>query len=135
MEIPGPSFHALLNATSAGCLALGFAAIRSKKIAVHLTCMVLALAASLTFLASYLVYHFRVGSIPFEDTGAARVAYFAVLISHSILAVALLPMAGATLYRAARRQFVRHRGVARWALPMWFYVSATGILVYLMRDV
>ena len=132
MEIPGPAFHALLNATSGAFLTAGYAFIRRKSTRGHLVCMVGALLTSLIFLVSYLVYHSKAGSTPFQGTGWIRTVYFAILISHTVLATAVLPMAIAVVYHAARRRFDRHRRIARWTFPVWLYVSITGILVYLM---
>jgi uncharacterized membrane protein YozB (DUF420 family) len=132
MEIPGPTFHALLNATSGAFLTFGYAFIRRKNVRGHLACMILALAASLVFLVSYVVYHSQAGSTPFQGTGWARPVYFTILISHTVLATVVLPMAIVTVYQAARRRFDRHRRIARWTFPIWLYVSVTGILVYMM---
>ena len=132
MEIPGPTFHAMLNATSGTLLTFGYAFIRKKKIRAHLTCMVGALTASLVFLVSYLVYHYRVGSVGFQGTGWVRPVYFTILISHTTLAVIVLPLAIMVVYQAVRRRFDRHRKIARWTFPIWLYVSVTGIIVYMM---
>ena len=94
--------------------------------------MLAACASSTLFLISYLVYHYQVGSVPFEDAGAIRVVYFAILISHTILAVAVVPLALITLIRALRERFDAHRKIARWTLPIWLYVSVTGVIVYAM---
>ena len=132
MEIPGPTFHAILNATSGAFLTFGYAFIRHKKIALHFTCMIGALTASLVFLVSYVVYHYRVGSMGFQGPGWVRPVYFTILISHTVLAAVVLPLAIVTVIRAARRRFDRHRKIARWTFPIWLYVSVTGILVYMM---
>lgn len=94
--------------------------------------MLCAAVASTLFLASYLTYHARVGSVRFTAQGAPRVVYFAILISHTILAVAVLPLALRTLYLGLRRRDDRHRRIARWTFPIWMYVSVTGVVVYLM---
>ena len=127
-----PFFHAALNGTSALLLLVGFAFIRMKRIRAHLTCMLLALTATSLFLASYLYYHFHAGSVPFPAQGWVRSVYFTILISHTVLAAFVAPLAGTVLYHAARRQFDHHRKIARWTLPIWLYVSLTGVLVYLM---
>ncbi len=132
MEIPGPTFHALLNATSGVFLTVGYAFIRRKNIRAHLACMVGALTAALVFLVSYVIYHYRVGSVGFQGTGWVRPVYFAILISHTVLAAVVLPLAIVTVIQAARRRFDRHRRIARWTFPIWLYVSVTGILVYMM---
>lgn len=94
--------------------------------------MLAALATSALFLASYLAYHFQVGSVRFTGQGAVRTVYFAVLISHTILAVAIVPLVLVTLLRARAGRFEAHRGIARWTLPLWLYVSVTGVVVYWM---
>ena len=94
--------------------------------------MIAALVCSALFLTSYLVYHYHVGSVPFQGTGAVRVIYFAILITHVILAAAILPLVLVTVARALRRDFTRHRAIARWTWPLWMYVSVTGVVVYLM---
>jgi len=94
--------------------------------------MLLAFVSSAAFLASYLVYHYHVGSVAFAGQGWARPVYFFILVTHIILAAAILPLAIVTLRRALRRDFARHRRIARWALPLWLYVSATGVLIYWM---
>jgi len=94
--------------------------------------MLAACASSTLFLISYLVYHYQVGSVPFKGVGAVRVVYFAILISHTILAAAVVPLALVTLIRALRERFDAHRRIARWTLPIWLYVSVTGVIVYAM---
>jgi uncharacterized membrane protein YozB (DUF420 family) len=94
--------------------------------------MLAACASSTLFLISYLVYHYQVGSVPFKGVGAVRVVYFAILISHTILAAAVVPLALVTLIRALRERFDAHRKIARWTLPIWLYVSVTGVIVYAM---
>jgi uncharacterized membrane protein YozB (DUF420 family) len=128
--------HAALNATlngvSAILLAGGYVAIRSGKITVHKRFMIAAFAVSSAFLVSYLVYHYRVGHVPFAGQGWIRPVYFVLLLTHTILAVVIVPMILVTLRRAWLERFDRHRIIARWTLPLWFYVSVTGVIVYLM---
>jgi uncharacterized membrane protein YozB (DUF420 family) len=126
------ALNASLNGTSAILLAGGYAAIRSGKIAVHKAFMVSAFAVSSIFLISYLVYHARVGSVHFQGQGWIRPVYFVLLGSHTILAIVIVPMILITLRRAWLEQFDRHRLIARWTLPLWFYVSVTGVIVYFL---
>ena len=126
------ALNASLNGTSAILLAGGYAAIRSGKIAVHKAFMISAFAVSSVFLISYLVYHARVGSVHFQGQGWIRPAYFVLLGSHTILAAVIVPMILITLRRAWLEQFDRHRLIARWTLPLWFYVSVTGVIVYFL---
>ena len=127
-----PSVNAALNSLSAAFLTLGFLFIKSKNIKAHKTCMLAAFASSSLFLISYLVYHYQVGSVPFKGQGAIRVFYFTVLLTHTILAVVVVPMALITLFRALKENFPAHRRIARWTFPIWLYVSLTGVLVYVM---
>lgn len=127
-----PALNATLNGVSALFLLAGYAAIRRRQDRVHKRCMLGALTTSTLFLVSYVVYHWNVGSRPFTGTGAVRVAYFAILITHVILAAAILPLALVTTARGLRAQYVKHVRVARWTLPVWLYVSVTGVLIYLM---
>src|SRR6266478_380827 len=113
-------------------LACGYAAIRSGKIAVHKTLMISAFAVSSVFLGSYLLYHYRVGHVTFHGQGWIRPVYFVLLTTHTVLAVVIVPMILVTLRRAWLGKFDRHRVIARWTLPLWFYVSVTGVIVYLM---
>jgi putative membrane protein len=126
------ALNASLNGTSAILLAGGYVAIRSGKIAVHKAFMISAFAVSSVFLVSYLLYHYRVGHVAFQGQGWIRPVYFVLLTSHTILAVVIVPMILVTLRRAWLEQFDRHRVIARWTLPLWFYVSVTGVIVYLM---
>ena len=126
------ALNASLNGVSAVLLACGYAAIRSGKIAVHKMFMVAAFLVSSAFLVSYLVYHYRVGHVAFQGQGWIRPVYFALLLSHTILAVVIVPMILVTLRRAWLERFDRHRIIARWTLPLWLYVSVTGVIVYLM---
>jgi len=127
-----PTLNAVLNALSALLLAVGWRLIRARRIVAHRRTMWSALAVSSAFLVSYLVYHFQVGSVRFQGAGAIRVLYFAILISHTLLAAAVPPLALITLSRALGRRFDRHRAIARWTLPIWLYVSVTGVAVYWM---
>ena len=127
-----PALNALLNTTSAVLLSAGYAMIRRGRIDAHRRCMLAACATSALFLVSYVIYHLNVGSVPYTGQGAARVFYFAVLISHIILAALIVPLAVVTLVRALRERFESHRRIARWTLPIWLYVSVTGIIVYVM---
>jgi uncharacterized membrane protein YozB (DUF420 family) len=127
-----PTLNAVLNATSAVLLACGFAMIRRRRVTAHRACMIAAFAASLLFLTSYTIYHAQAGSHPFPGHGIARPIYFAILISHVTLAALILPMAILTLTRALRAQYARHMKIARWTLPIWLYVSVTGVVIYVM---
>ncbi len=127
-----PTLNALLNATSAALLMLGVKQIYAKNVEAHKRFMVSAFVVSTLFLVSYLVYHFNVGSVGFTGTGWIRPVYFFILITHSVLAVLVPPMAIITLYRAWRGDFERHRRIARWTYPIWLYVSFTGVVVYLL---
>jgi len=126
------ALNASLNGASAILLAGGYAAIRSGKIAVHKAFMISAFAVSSVFLGSYLLYHYRVGHVTFHGQGWIRPVYFVLLTTHTILAVVIVPMILVTLRRAWLGKFDRHRVIARWTLPLWFYVSVTGVIVYLM---
>jgi len=127
-----PALNAALNATSAGLLALGYVLIRRGRRAAHQTVMQAALVCSALFLVSYLTYHAQVGSVRFPGQGPIRTVYFAILISHTILAIVIVPMALVTFARARRGRFDRHRAIARVTLPLWAYVSVTGVVVYWM---
>jgi uncharacterized membrane protein YozB (DUF420 family) len=127
-----PHLNAVLNTTSALLLLLGFTLIRLGRVRAHRNCQVTAVLTSTLFLISYLTYHYHHGSTRFAGQGIARPLYFSILITHTILAVVIVPLIVVTLYRAARGDFVRHRRIARWTLPLWLYVSVTGVIVYLM---
>ena len=127
-----PLLNALLNATSTVLLLVGYRLIRTGRREAHHRFMIAALVCSSLFLVSYLVYHAQVGSVRFSGVGWTRVVYFAILISHTILAVTVPPLAIITLSRALRARFQSHRSIARWTLPIWLYVSVTGVLVYFM---
>jgi uncharacterized membrane protein YozB (DUF420 family) len=125
-----PAVNAALNATSALLLTIGYICIRRQRVAAHRLCMLSAFATSVLFLCSYLIYHYQVGSVPFQGRGWIRIVYFTILLSHTILATAVVPLALLTLARALKGKFERHRRVARWTLPIWLYVSITGVIVY-----
>ena len=127
-----PTVNAFLNGTSALLLMAGFLFIKNKKVQTHRICMTLAFLTSLLFLASYLTYHAAHGATRFPGHGAARPIYFTILISHTLLAILIVPLAVRTLYLALRNRFDPHKRIARWALPLWLYVSITGVVVYWM---
>ena len=127
-----PVVNASLNGLSALLLAAGYACIRSGRRDAHRNCMIAALVSSTLFLTSYLVYHFHVGSVPFTGRGPIRTAYFAILITHTILAVLIVPLVATTVTRALRERFDAHRRIARITLPLWAYVSVTGVVIYWM---
>jgi len=127
-----PALNAGLNATSAALLTLGWFFIRNGRREAHKRAMLAALFCSSVFLVSYLVYHAQVGSVRFRGQGPVRTVYFAILISHTILAVTVVPLALVTLVRALQARFDRHRRIARITLPIWGYVSVTGVIVYWM---
>jgi putative membrane protein len=127
-----PALNASLHATSAVLLATGWIAIRRRRIALHRACMLGACAVSALFLISYVAYHYLAGSRPFAGQGWIRWAYFPILISHIILAAAMVPFVLTTVYRALSGNFVRHVRIARFTLPVWLYVSVTGVIVYVL---
>jgi uncharacterized membrane protein YozB (DUF420 family) len=127
-----PTVNAALNSLSAVFLLVGYLCIKAKKVTAHRACMLSAFASSTLFLISYLFYHYQVGSVPFKGQGGIRTIYFTVLISHTILAAAVVPLVLVTLIRALKGNFDKHRRIARWTLPIWLYVSITGVLVYWM---
>ncbi len=127
-----PTVNAVLNGTCAVLLACGYGMIRRRRIAAHRAFMLSAFVASLLFLTSYTIYHAQSGSHPFPGQGAARPIYFAILISHVTLAAVILPMAILTLARGLRAQYAKHMVIARWTLPLWLYVSVTGVVIYVM---
>jgi uncharacterized membrane protein YozB (DUF420 family) len=127
-----PALNAILNTASAVLVVLGYRAIRRLQIERHRKLMLSAAAVSALFLVSYLTYHAQVGSVRFTAQGIPRAIYFPVLISHTILAVATLPLVLRTLYLGWKRRDDRHRRIARWTLPIWLYVSVTGVVVYVM---
>ena len=127
-----PALNAALNSLSAVFLIAGYLFIRAKNRDSHRACMLAAFFCSTLFLISYLVYHFQVGSVGFKGQGWIRPVYFTILITHTILATAVVPLALITLVRALRERFDAHRRIARWTLPIWLYVSVTGVVIYLM---
>jgi putative membrane protein len=127
-----PALNATLNAIAATLLVLGYIQIRRGRRDAHRALMLAAFATSALFLVSYVVYHANAGSRPFTGQGPVRIVYFVILITHIILAAAILPLALTTLHRALGGRFDRHVPIARWTLPIWLYVSATGVIVYLM---
>jgi putative membrane protein len=126
------ALNASLNGTSAILLACGYAAIKTGRMKVHKAFMISAFAVSTVFLASYLIYHYRVGHVVFQGQGWIRPLYFALLFSHTVLAIVIVPLILVTLRRAWLEKFDRHRIIARWTLPLWFYVSVTGVIVYVL---
>src|ERR1700704_2027979 len=127
-----PHLNALLNSASAVLLVAGFILIRHHRVRAHRNCQVSAFFTSTVFLASYLTYHYYHGATRFAGQGIARPIYFTILISHTILAIVIVPLVLVTLLRALRGDFFRHRKIARFTLPIWLYVSVTGVIVYLM---
>jgi len=127
-----PTLNAVLNTASALLLVTGWALVRRGRRDAHRGVMLGAVATSAAFLASYLVYHFEVGSVRFAGRGAIRTVYLAVLLSHTVLAAAIVPLVLVTLARALRGHFEAHRALARWTLPLWLWVSASGVVVYWM---
>ena len=127
-----PTLNAALNATATVLLITGWRLVRSGRREAHRRVMIGALACSALFLASYLVYHFEVGSVRFPGTGTVRTVYLAILLTHTVLAAILPVLVAITVVRAFRSRFAQHRRIARWTLPIWLYVSVTGVVVYWM---
>jgi uncharacterized membrane protein YozB (DUF420 family) len=127
-----PTINAFLNGVTGILLLIGYFYIRRGNRSIHKKVMVTAFSTSILFLISYLYYHAHVGSIPFKGTGIARPVYFTILVSHSILAAVIVPMAIVTLSRGLSSRFDKHKKLARWTLPIWLYVSVTGVAVYVM---
>ena len=127
-----PAVNATLNGVAGVLLLIGFLLIRSRRIDLHRRFMIAAFVASSLFLVSYLVYHAQVGSVRFTRQGFVRPLYFTILITHVVLAAAVLPLAILTLTRGLKGRFSAHRRIARWTLPIWLYVSVTGVLVYVL---
>jgi len=127
-----PALNAALNATAASFLTAGYLLIRRGHRILHKRCMLAALTASAVFLTSYVIYHWNAGSRPFPGRGAVAGVYFAILISHVLLAITILPLALVTTARGLRAQYGKHVAIARWTLPIWLYVSVTGVVIYLM---
>ena len=127
-----PAVNAALNATSGVLLIVAYLLIRARRIEQHRRVMLAAFATSSLFLICYLVYHAQVGSVPFTRQGFVRPLYFTILLTHVTLAAAVLPLAIVTLSRGLKAQYAQHRRIARWTLPIWLYVSVTGVLVYVL---
>lgn len=127
-----PGVNATLNATSAILLMAGYTLIRRRKIEQHKRVMIAAFCVSIAFLVFYLIYHSQVGSVHFRGSGALRTTYLSILFTHTVLAATVPFLAVITLRRGLRRNDARHRAIARWTLPIWLYVSVTGVVVYLM---
>ena len=127
-----PEINAALNGTAAVLLGSGYVFIRRRRIAAHRTCMIAAFAASSLFLITYLIHHARVGSVPFHGAAWLRPVYFGLLVPHIVLAALVVPLALTTIYRAWCGRFDRHRRLARVTLPIWLYVSVSGVLVYVL---
>ena len=127
-----PAVNATLNATSAVLLTTGYRLIRQGRRETHKRVMLAAFAVSILFLTSYLVYHSQVGSVRYPHSGPIRTIYLSILVSHTVLAAAVPVLAIVTLRRSLKGEFSRHRRLARWTLPIWLYVSVTGVVVYLM---
>lgn len=127
-----PTLNAALNATSAALILVGWRRIRAKRRNAHRNAMLAAVATSTLFLVSYLYYHFHAGATRFTAGGPVRVVYFAVLLSHTVLAAIVPILVGASLYFAVRERFEAHRRIVRWTFPIWIYVSVTGVAIYVM---
>ena len=127
-----PTINATLNGTSAVLLIAAHSMIKRGRVALHRALMLTAVGSSTLFLISYLYYHAHVGSVHFPGQGWWRKLYFSILISHTILAAAIVPLVIITLSRALRERFDQHRAIARWTYPLWVYVSVTGVVIYLM---
>jgi uncharacterized membrane protein YozB (DUF420 family) len=127
-----PAVNATLNGLSGILLIVGYAGIRAGRIEWHRRCMIAAFVTSAVFLVCYVIYHAQVGSVRFTREGFVRPLYFSILITHVTLAATVVPLAVMTLRRGLRAQYTRHRAIARWTLPIWLYVSVTGVLVYVL---
>ncbi len=127
-----PTVNACLNATTFFLLLAGFYFIKQKNIKAHRACMIGALAIAGLFFISYITYHSQVGSVKFTKQGWIRPVYFSILISHTILAMTIIPLAFITVYRGLKNQVDKHVKIARWTLPIWLYISVTGVIIYLM---
>jgi uncharacterized membrane protein YozB (DUF420 family) len=127
-----PAVNAILNSIAALLLVLGFVFIKQKKVAQHRACMLAAFAVSAVFLVCYVVHHAQVGSVPFRGPAALRPVYFAILIPHVLLAMAVVPLALVTISRGLKGKVEKHRRLARVTLPVWLFVSVSGVVVYLM---
>jgi uncharacterized membrane protein YozB (DUF420 family) len=127
-----PAFNAAMNAASAGFATAGYLLVRRGRRAAHRAAMIAALTCSALFLSGYLVHHARVGSVPFRGSGLVRTLYYSILTTHTLLAGVILPLIAITLTRALRGRFETHARIARWTLPIWLYVSITGVIIYFM---
>ena len=127
-----PALNAGLNALSGTLLGVGYAMIRRGRVRAHKVFMLAAVGVSTLFLVSYVVYHYHAGSTRFPGMGWVRTLYLSILVTHAVLAAAVIPLAAVTLVRAWREDFPSHRRIARWTLPIWFYVSVTGVIIYVM---
>jgi len=127
-----PALNACLNATAAILLVTGWSLIKSGRREAHRKVMLAAVTCSALFLVSYLAYHFQVGSVRFQGQGPIRTVYFAILLTHTVLAVVIVPLVLITLNHGLRERFDRHRRIARWTMPLWLYVSVTGVIIYWM---
>lgn len=127
-----PALNASLNALAAVLLAVGYVMIRTRRVSAHRACMLAAFGTSALFLTSYVIYHLNAGARPFPGQGPIRIAYFAILLTHVLLAAAILPLALVTLTRGLRGRYDRHVRIARWTFPIWMYVSVTGVVIYVM---
>jgi uncharacterized membrane protein YozB (DUF420 family) len=133
MEIQDlPALNATLNATAGVFISIGYLFVRQGHRTAHKRCMLAALATSTLFLVSYVVYHASAGSRPYQGEGLSRVVYFTILITHVVLAAAIVPLALVTANRGLRNRLGPHVRIARWTLPIWLYVSVTGVVIYLM---
>jgi len=127
-----PAVNATLNSLATILLVTGYVLVKRRRLTAHRNVMIAALVCSTLFLTSYLVYHAQVGSVRFPGTGLPRTIYLSILLTHTILAATVPVLAVITVWRAYRKQFDRHKGIARWTLPIWLYVSVTGVVVYWM---
>ncbi len=127
-----PTLNAILNSLAGLLLVLGFVFIKQKKIAQHRACMLAAFGVSTAFLVSYVIHHWQVGSVPFKGSGAIRLVYFAILIPHVLLAITVVPLAVTTISRGLKLRVPEHRRIARVTLPIWLFVSVSGVVIYLM---
>lgn len=127
-----PAVNATLNSTAAALLVLGYTLIRRGRREAHKRVMLAAFAVSSAFLVCYLAYHFQVGSVRYQKTGVLRTVYLSILLTHTVLAAAVPPLAIITLSRGLGGRIEKHRNIARWTLPIWLYVSVTGVVVYWM---
>jgi putative membrane protein len=127
-----PAVNACLNGLSTCFLTAGFLLIRRKRIAAHRNCMLGAVVSSTLFLACYIYYHLHAGRTVFKEPAWFRPIYLTILLTHTVLAVTIVPMVIVTLVRALRQRFDQHKRIARWTLPLWLYVSVTGVLIYFL---